>query len=89
MYDSQKNVSGFSKLADLKEGDTVVVDKNFDCMSPMSKHVLEKNDGGALGIKCTHGFHEIADQVDDIDTGVVVGIWKDGTVPAEFGANAA
>ena len=70
-----KRPSGpYAKLSALAEGSVVIVDGDFTCMKPWSKHVVKneadrKDTSDYLYIRCNKGTHRLIGQLaDDDDT---------------------
>jgi hypothetical protein len=77
MKDKQRRL--YARLPDLKVGDYVVVDGDFTCLEPWSRHeVLGEKDN--LYIKCTSGNHFLDAQLQEHTKGYLMGIYPDGTV---------
>jgi hypothetical protein len=60
------------KLSDLKAGDTIIADEGFTCMEAGPKKIHAADDG--LYIRCEHGRHYLAGQLND--DGTLVGLEK-------------
>ena len=50
------------KLTDVKEGDVIVADDQFDCLKP-GAHKVRADQKGQLFVYCTSGTHYLVGQV--------------------------
>ena len=62
----------YAKFGDTKVGDVLITDGGFTCMKA-GEHVVQEDDTG-LFIPCTSGKHYIVGQVDDPETGEMIGL---------------
>ena len=62
-----------TKLRNLQEGDTVIIDNGFQCMKA-GKQVVERSNCGLLYVRCEQGKHYLTGQVGDNEE--LIGIVK-------------
>ena len=55
------------KIEDVKEGSVLIADDGFTCLKDGAECVVERQ-GDELGVKCSHGFHDLEGQVSDDGT---------------------
>lgn len=56
--------NAYAKLSELKEGDFVLIDGGFSCLS-QGKAQVRADDSGRLFIPCSSGNHYLDGQADD------------------------
>lgn len=65
MSTQDKQGREYAKLADLKAGDIVTCDGDFDCMRPWSQLTVYEDQARRLCVECDHGGHTLTGQLDN------------------------
>ena len=63
----------YANIKDAKEGDSLVADGGFTCMSDGQVAKVYRTDEGRLAIPCSDGAHLLDGQIDD-RSGALIGL---------------
>lgn len=79
MSTHDKQGRAYAKLSELKAGDIVTVDGDFDCMEPWGQYEVKDCPRG-LYIACRGDEHLLKDDM-NIDEGYITGVYKGEVKP--------